>query len=503
MKNTIAILILSLITLNNMTSQTKEERIAQRRAMVEKAKQQNSKNKLSNAQVLELDQLSSQSFSLMNFIQRSESLEATEAFYGSINSNIFQEFTDLYKNLKDQGIQSNILNNNTHIITKQIPEFLKTKAYTILNDRYKRVQQQFINTNNPNSTDTEKEQALEAWKLLAVHTNFFQNYKSYNANLETLNEKVKEQVNKYESAFEDKYAKHVKTPLHKKYREQIVLSYQPIIYEKENEANFLDHVVIDGTHSGLYFMYYNNVPNKDYLKTRLGKKGRYVHAQLQFGNDIGSRIFNGCLVFYDKAYDLNDTEESQAYLSLPVFPSTDNYKRDKWLDPTYYRFIQCLLEKELNTPHQARLLFGFPGTTKQFSKDLTITITNEGHQQLQKTLEKIDYEKLKEVRMGKPGAMHNNNNINIVKADAQRKGLNVKRIVITGNSYKVYKDSHYPYDIKNKACNAELAYEENGKCYVYEFQIVQEYQGGGTYGKPFSAFSWGGKHQILCDNISK
>lgn len=249
-------------------------------------------------------------------------------------------------------------------------------------------------------------------------------------------------------------------------------------------------------------MYYSNVPNKEYLKGRNGKKAGYVHAQLQFGSDIGSRIFNGCMVFYDKAYDLTDAEEEQSYLTLPVFPSNTNYKRDKWLDPTYYRFIQCLLEKEPNTAHRARLIFGFPGTSKEFTKDFKITITDAGRKQLFKTQELIDYEKLKEVKMGKPGAAHNETNIAIVKADAAKKGFNVKRIVITGDRFKVYKNSKYPYDIKNKACNAELAYEENGKCYVYEFQIVQEYQGGGTYGKPFCAFSWGGKHQILCNNVS-
>lgn len=389
------------------------------------------------------------------------------------------------------------------MVDTQIPEFLNSKAYEILKGRYDEVKQQFMNANSPTSNDKTKEMALERWQLLAAHTSFFEQYMSYDARLESLNAKVQSEIGKLQGSLEAKYAAYVTTPIHKKYREKVVLSYTPIVYGKENEATFLEEVVIDGAHAGLYFMYYSNVPNKDYLKDTFGKKKEYVHAQLQFEDNIGYSISNGCLVFYDKAYDLSDTEENQAYLSLPMVPSLENYKRDKWLDPTYYRFLQCLLEKELDTPHTARLLFGFPGTTKTFQKDFTITITQEGYAQLQKMMERIDYEKLKDIRMGKPGAMHNGTNIALVKQEAAKKGMNVKRVVITGNQFKVYKNSHYPYEIKNKACNAELAFEENGKCYVYEFQIVQEYQGGGSYGKPFAAFSWGGKHQILCENVQK
>lgn len=486
-----------------MSSQSLKDKIAKRKAMVEKAKQENLSNKLNPKDIKKLEELSSATFSLINFLERTETLEETKAFYNSIDSNAFDEFTKLFNQLKVSGIQSNILNNYSNTITKQIPEFLKTKASDILNHKYQEVEQQLKGIKGYYGEAEYKEKSLELWQILSEHSKFFSNYKNYDSNLESINDKVNAEVSKLGNAIESKYAKNLGTGLHKELRENVALSYHPIVYGKENKSAFLDEVIIDNNNSGLYFIFYNNVPNKEYLKARNGKKAGYVHAQLQFGSDIGSRIFNGCLVFYDKAYDLTDAEEEQSYLTLPIVPSNTNYKRDKWLDPTYYRFIQCLLEKESNTAHRARLIFGFPGTSKEFTKDFKITITDAGRKQLLKTQELIDYEKLKEIKMGKPGSAHNNTNIAIVKAGAAKKGFNVKRIVITGDRFKVYKDSKYPYEIKNKACNAELAFEKDGKCYVYEFQIVQEYQGGGTYGKPFCAFSWGGKHQILCENISK
>ena len=485
-----------------MSSQSIKDKIAQRKAMVEKAKKNNISDKINSKDLKKLEELSSTTFSLMNFLKRTESLEETKTFYKGVDANTFDEFTKLYQQLKESGIQSNALNNYTNTVTKRLPDFLKTKASGILKLKYNEVEQQLQAVKGYYSEVQYKEKSLELWQILAVHTKFFSKYKNYDPGLETIHNNVSAQVSKLGQTIEDDYAHNLSTSMHKELRENVVLSYKPIVYGKENKADFLDHITIDETNTGLYFMFYNSVPNQTYLKARNGKKGRYVHAQLQFGGDIGSRIFNGCLVFYDKAYDLTDAEEKQSYLALPVFPSTEDYKRDKWLDPTYYRFIQCLLEKAPNTAHRARLIFGFPGTSKEFSKDFQITITEAGRKQLLKTKELIDYEKLKEVKMGNPGGAHNDTNIAIVKADAAKKGFNVKRIVITGDRFKVYKDSNYPYAIKNKACNAELAFEKDGKCYVYEFQIVQEYQGGGTYGEPFCAFAWGGKHQILCENIT-
>ena len=483
-------------------SQSREEKIALRKQRVKEAVNQNTASKLSSKQVEEIDVMSSTIFTLMNYIERSESLEETEAFYTSVDTNIFEQFTTLIERYKKEGIQSNILNNQEYLITTQIPDFFNNKAYTILNERYQFTKQQFPNVNGSMASEKTKEAALQYWELLEVHTRFFQNYKHINPKLASLHNKVSAEVAKITTELDSKYQQYVKTPLHKKYREKVVLAYQPIEYGAEVEGNFLDEVIINDTNTGLHFMYYNNVPNGEYLKNSVGKKQKYVYAQLQFENNMGYAISNGCLVFYDKAYDLTDDEEKNAYLSLPLVPTQSSYKRDKWLDPTYYRIIQCLLEKEVNVSHRAKILFGFPGTSKIFEKTFSITITDKGHQSLQKTLEKIDYEKLKEVRMGRPGAMHTNSNIALVKQQAAQKGFKVKKVVITGDQFKVYKDSNYPYDIKNKACSAEIAYEENGKCYVYEFQIVREYQGGGTYGSPVAMFSWGGKFQILCENIS-
>lgn len=291
-----------------------------------------------------------------------------------------------------------------------------------------------------------------------------------------------------------------KSDLHQQYLKQVLLSYSPIVYGREDKETFIQNVVIDNTQKGLYFLYYLDKANAEYL----GKNGQYVRAQLQFGSDVGRPMSSGCFVlWWEKAYDLTDEEEQQNYLSLPIFPSNDYYKTDKWLDPIYNKFLSCITKLSIDQPHSARIVFGFPKSRNILEKKFTITITKEGKDALLKMMERINYEKIKRVRMGKPGDMHTSENIKIIEATAEKQGYNIKRVVITGDNYRVYKSSKYPYNIKNKACNAEMSYEENGKCYVLQFQIVKEYQGSGTYGKPFVPFQWGERDEILCRNISK
>lgn len=511
-------LILTLLITINMSGQTfKEKMAAKKQAAKERVEQRkrevaniNAKHEaekaleLNTEEIKNLSSLVSGAQDLMLRLEsEDESYEETKAFYDSKDPKLFENLVNTFNQYNSNGRTSSILTSKAHIIQKQISEFLETKVYSLLNKKANNIDESIAQLNGYLSEEDLKEKAITKWKTLAVMTNFYQKVLPNDKQISGLNDQANSKVGSYQSAFEAKYAANQGTELHKKYREKVVLSQKPLVYGQESEADFLDDITIDGNNSGIYFMFYNNVPNRDYLKNSLGKKSEYVHAQLQFGSDIGSRLFNGCLVFYDKAYDLTDEEEQQAYLALPLVPDIKLYKRDKWLDNTYYRFLQCLVKLQLNKAHKARIAFGFPGTTKEFDKVFNLTITEDGQKQLKAMMEKIDHERLKDIRMGKPGAAHNTNNINIVKAAAAKKGFNVKRIVITGNSYKVFKNSKYPYEIKNKACSAELAYEENGKCYVYEFQIVQEYQGGGTYGQPFCAFDWGGKHQILCENVSK
>ncbi|MEZ4796107.1 MAG: hypothetical protein R2785_02950 [Flavobacteriaceae bacterium] len=309
----------------------------------------------------------------------------------------------------------------------------------------------------------------------------------------------------YEEFQNEKAPKDIANPkdnsdVHQKYLNKVLLSYTPIVYGRENENEILDNIVIDDISKGLYFLYYLENTNAEYL----GKNGQYVRAQLQFDSDVGKSMGNGCFVlWWKKAYDLTDEEEQQNYLSLPIFPSNDYYKTDQWLDPIYNKFLSCLTKLSVNKPHNGRIVFGFPMSRNILEKKFTITITDKGKEAMLRMMNRIHYEKVKRVRMDKEGDMHNSENIKIVEAAAEKKGYNVKRIVITGDKYNIYKNTKYPNSINNKACNAQLVYEENGKCYLLDFQIVKEYQGGGTYGKAFIPFKRGEKEEILCRNASK
>lgn len=412
------------------------------------------------------------------------------------------ELIQAYKTEQNNGQFNDVFRTNQFFIEKEFIPFVEDGGKTIFNSVLVNIEELKSQAPYYGSQNEFNKVMLNHWLTLKFIYGYFLDAFKSNVGFKEVNQNIDKEINSLNTYFEKQESQYVKTATHKKYKNQIVIAHQPITYGSENSGSFLDNVSIDGQNSGLYFMLYNTVLNGSLMKNSVGVKKEFLFAQLQLNNDIGEPIFTGCQVFYDEAYDLTDAEENQAFLSLPVFPSLENYKRDKWLDPTYYRFAQCLANLNINETYKARLFFKFPYSEQLFEKSFSLSVTQSGKENLKKLMAKIEAENLAEVKMKKPGRLHTPDHILLIQNEAKAKGFELKKVIVFANNFNVYKDTKYPYDIKNKAAKAQIAYQKNGVCYIRTIYLYQDYLGGGNYSNTKVNFDWGADEQrILCEKI--
>jgi hypothetical protein len=77
----------------------------------------------------------------------------------------------------------------------------------------------------------------------------------------------------------------------------------------------------------------------------------------------------------------------------------------------------------------------------------------------------------------------------------------IQAIHVLTTEWTIQKDKIYHRDIVGRTRSAEIAVRESdGKCYVYEFDIIEDYNGS-SYGKGHTWFKYPVKHEILCENV--
>ncbi len=419
----------------------------------------------------------------------------------------FEKLFTSFREYTEQGKTADPLTNYRGYVLEKLPKLIAENYPSQVKTRFDRAKEATKAAKHPvNATTHQQEAALKEWKVFEGMMNVYlgadpgnSEYASY------LSYSIKE--GKFiDDKLMSTYSKYLGNDFHKQHRGELLIAHQAIDYNKTSQTNFCgEKIVIDENTASLHFLLLANTPLKDLLD-----RSTMVGAVIRFNDQVGIE-WEGCGGTHNaRQYDISNAEEANSYLSLPLFPSVEEYSRNKWFDDTYWLFAGCVMGLMPGETHKMEVEIFFTGhRDKSFKKTYDLEITESGIKKLVELRKAIAEAEVEAARMPKSGSLHSQY-VNLATSGAKNLGYNVQAVSVIKEQFELFTDAY------NRPVNKQLhrgvciAWKNNqGQCfYSNAFSIDIKNTGGNSWGKPVfigPKYSEDGKGAdlIKCKNINK